>query len=160
MIRFGCELLVNRQRLDGQKERQQATFNAFLRTQSYELGSGWENRGADRTIDFLNRRLRIGVELTEWRGEEQSRWVEERDRFRQELLDTIDERNIAVLKRGSGQITAEILLENGPPRRREKLAVINGLLGLPPAFLINGAKVAISAIRNRWHSASGTSART
>jgi hypothetical protein len=66
--------------------KQQGTFDAFLRTQPYEIRSGWTNRGLGPPIDFVNAELKIGVELTEWRGEDQSQWVEERDRFRSELL--------------------------------------------------------------------------
>ncbi len=120
--------VVNQADLDEKETRQQRLFEAFLQTQSYEIRSGWQSRGVDPPVDFISRERGIGVELTEWRDRERSQWVEERDRFRNELLTAIEKRGLAAFRLGGAGYTAEIRLEDGPPRRRSKEAIINALL--------------------------------
>src|ERR1700726_814728 len=112
---------------------QQRTFDAFLRTQPYEIRRGGINRGLGPPIDFVNAELKIGVELTEWRGQDQSQWVEERDRFRSELLTAITEKGLTQFGRGTAGFKAKIFLKNGPPSRQRNRAKINQLLN----FLVN-----------------------
>jgi hypothetical protein len=126
--------------------KQQRTFDAFLRTQPYEIRSGWTNRGLGPPIDFVNAELKIGVELTEWRGQDQSQWVEERDRFRSELLTAITEKGLTQFGRGTAGFTAQIYLENGPPSRHRKPAIINQLLN----FLVNFVRSAPSRLSPYW----------
>lgn len=126
--------------------KQQCTFDAFLRIQPYEIRSGWTNRGLGPPIDFVNAELKIGVELTEWRGQDQSQWVEERDRFRSELLTAITEKGLTQFGRGTAGFTAQIYLENGPPSRHRKPAIINQLLN----FLVNFVRSAPSRLSPYW----------
>jgi hypothetical protein len=117
-------------------KNQQRTFDAFLRTQPYETRSApWQNRGLGPPIDFINTRDGIGVELTEWRGQEQSQWVEERDRFRYELFAAIEERGSSPFAPGGKGYTAQVYLKNGPPSRANKAAVIACLLDFLHDFM-------------------------
>jgi hypothetical protein len=134
----GWYAIVNQAELREREKSQRHVFDAFLRTQPYELRPGWESHGLDMPIDFINAEMRIGVELTEWRGQEQSQWVEERDRFREELLAAIEERGSSTFKRGGKGYTAEIQLEDGPPSRGSKQKIIADLLD----FLDNFARTA------------------
>jgi hypothetical protein len=82
-------------------QNQQRTFDAFIQTLLYEIRPArWTPRGLGPPIDFINSESRIGVELTEWRGQSQSQWVEERDRFREELLTAIRERAVSPFRPG------------------------------------------------------------
>ncbi|MGO9453542.1 MAG: hypothetical protein ACLQDV_21215 [Candidatus Binataceae bacterium] len=110
-------------------ERQQRIFDDFLTTQPSEIRFAlWTNRGLGPPIDFVSPTLRIGVELTEWLGQDQSQWVQERDRFRKELIDAIESRNLVNFLPGGVGCTAVINLIAEPPATHDKAAVINDLL--------------------------------
>jgi hypothetical protein len=119
------------------EQSQQRTFNAFLRTQPYEIrpSGDWVSRGVEPPIDFVHEEKRIGVELTEWRGMERSQWVEERDRFRAELERAIEERRLANFAPGETGYTAEIQLRHGSPTRGSKPEIIEELLGFLDDFV-------------------------
>jgi hypothetical protein len=122
---------------EDKEQNQQRTFNAFLLTLPYESRSseGWISRGLGPPIDFIHKEERIGVELTEWRGMEQSQWVEERDRFRAELQTAIKERLLSHFNQGGAGYTVEIQLEDGPPRRATKPEVIADFLSFLDDFV-------------------------
>jgi hypothetical protein len=119
------------------EQAQQRTFDAFLRTQPYEIrpSGDWISRGVGPPIDFVHEKKRIGVELTEWRGMQRSQWVEERDRFRGELERAIQERRLTSFAPGGAGYTAEIQLKHGPPRRGSKPEIIAELLSFPDDFV-------------------------
>lgn len=121
--------------LHPRERSQESTFDAFLRTQPYEIRPGWKSRGLTPPIDFINIERRIGVELTEWRGQEESEWVEQRDDFRAAIFEAIEEQGLKAFSPGGGRFTAEIYLQDGPPGRRHRRQVIAALLSFLDNFV-------------------------
>jgi len=127
---------MGRTDLDEREQAQQYTFDAFLRTQPSEIRSAdWTPRGLGPPIDFISTETRIGVELTEWRGQAQSKWVEDRDRFRGELLAAIEEQGLTAFRPGGAGYTAQIYLHDGPPGRRNKPRIVTDLLNFLADFV-------------------------
>jgi hypothetical protein len=134
---------------DNKNQNQQRVFDAFLQTVPYEIRrfEDWTNRGHNPPIDFVQEEQRIGVELTEWRAQEQSKWVEQRDTFRDELQDAIRRRGLTQFGRGGAGYTPVIYLENGSPRLRRKHKIINNLLSFLDDFVrINGSRFSSQTI--------------
>jgi hypothetical protein len=110
-------------------QRQRRIFDDFRRTLPSEIRSAeWNHRGLGPPIDFVSPNLRTGVELTEWLGENESQYVQERDRFREELLEAIAARGPERFRPGGAGCTAVVSVISGPPRRREKPAIVARLL--------------------------------
>lgn len=122
---------------EDKEQKQQRIFDAFLQTFPYEIGRSedWTNRGVDLPIDFVHQERRIGVELTEWRTQERSKWVEQRDTFKSELRAAIHKRGLTQFESGGTGYTAVIYLENGPPRLRRKRKIIDNILSFLDNFV-------------------------
>lgn len=79
-------------------------------------------------VDFVSPDMRIGVELTEWLGENEAQYVDQRDSFRDEVLSEIAARGPERFRPGGAGCTAIVSVISKPPRRPERPAIISKLL--------------------------------
>ena len=72
--------------------------------------------------------MRIGVELTEWRGKEESEWVAQRDRFRDDVLHAMDHKGLVRFRCRDGAGWTALLDVIRLPNTSKRPAVIAQLL--------------------------------
>jgi hypothetical protein len=85
--------------------------------------SCWKYRGVNSPVDFICEDKAIGIELAEWIDEEQARWVNERDRFREQINIEITRRRLARFSTGGAGCTVQVYIRTLPARIEKSKAV-------------------------------------
>jgi hypothetical protein len=111
-------------------EQESKVFASFLQTQDWALRSDtWYYRDG-LPIDFVARDGAIGVELSEWLDPNAAKWVNERDRLRDQIESEIASRNLVQFQPGgrTWRCTVQVHVADLPTRGERKNSVIDELI--------------------------------
>ena len=122
-------------------EREETIFRAFLNTQPWDLRYGkWTHLGDGDQPDFINQERLLGVELTEWLDEPQTRRAIQIERFIAEIRLAVKAHRLTqfdkTFKPGDEVVRYSVNLHIANlPSQRDKKAVIEELLEFLPDAL-------------------------